>query len=151
MLYNWGDFLKNFLQSVGRFSRSAVFIDWLWYNRCTSRSRFSDRYLIVWQKLYCFIKSTPSSDGHSGPRTVFYIKGTGPYQPVAPFYYVPFSGLQTTPTGLRREIPMELWCYIGRASSGTVCLALTDTKQWVLFLFANPAPGVVEYILEVVS
>lgn len=69
----------------------------------------------------------------TGPGTVFYIKSTGTYQPVAPFYYVPFSGLQTTPTGLRREIPMELWCYIGRASSGTVCLALTDTKQWVLF------------------
>ena len=32
-----------------------------------------------------------------------------------------------------QEIPMELWCYIGLASVGTVCLALTDTKQWVLF------------------
>lgn len=42
-----------------------------------------------------------------------------------------------------QEIPMELWCYIGQASPGTVCLALTDTKQWVLFLLPRSRSGMV--------
>lgn len=90
-------------------------------------------------------KPTPSC---SGPGTAS--KALGPISQLPFTIYAPFSGLQTTPTGLRIEIPMELWCYIGRASPGTVCLALTDTKQWVLFI-CQVICAVVEYVLEVVS
>lgn len=84
-------------------------------------------------------KPTPSC---SGPGTVFYIKGAGAYQSVA-LTTRRLAACRLPMLVHGEEIPMELWCYIGQASTGTVCLALTDTKQWVLFLLPRSRSGMV--------
>ena len=122
MLYNWGDFFKFFrswsVQSVG--GRLFFYFKLVNYGIIDVQAVHASLIVICLYGKSCwlgnnFIKSTPSSDGRSGPGTVF--KALEPISQLS-FYYAPFSGLADISASSRREISMELWCYIDRASVG---------------------------------
>lgn len=113
-------------------SVAGCFFYFMWYNRLIVVHALHDCHLSVWQELFCFIKPTPSSYGHAADRERYLRRWS--LSASCPLLYTRRLAACRLPTLVHgQKIPMELWCYIGQASSGTVCLALTDTKQWVLF------------------